>query len=273
MRYPLKSARGERLESVDLAADGLVGDRAWACVDAADGSLGSAKHPRRWARLLEVGATSAGPGSDEVLLEVAGRTVHAGSAEADAVLSEHVGREVRLASSVPAQARLHRQLPDEPAMVPEWTPSAAGAEVVNDLATSKPGGRFTDYGAVHLLTTGALARLARQLDRPSVDAERFRANLVLDLPADPLPGQELRIGQVVLRVSLPTPRCLVPALTAGRPQHLDRELLGVLAREHRTTVGTMGRAACFGVYADVVQPGQLAVGQSVRSSPPGDPSG
>ena len=263
-RYPLKSARGERLASVDLASDGLVGDRAWACVDAADGTLGSAKHPRRWARLLEVRAASGGPRSGAVLLEVAGRTVRAGSAEADAVLSEHMGREVRLTSTLPAGARLHRQLPDDPAMVPEWTPTASGTEVVNDLAAAKPGGRFTDYGAVHLLTTSALAQLARQLGRPAVDAERFRANLVLDLPADPLPGQELRIGQVVLRVSLPTPRCLVPALTPGEPQHLDRELLGVLAREHRTPVGTMGRAACFGVYADVIEPGQLAVGQPVQ---------
>ena len=264
-RYPLKSARGESLESVDVASSGLRGDRAWACLDAGDGTVGSAKHPGRWGRLLEVTARLSGAYPDATEVEVGGRAVRAGSDEADRVLSGHLGREVRLASVVPAGARLHRQLPEEPAMVPEWTSaSPPGAEVAGDFSRAKPGGGFTDFGAVHLLTRGALAELARQLGRPAVEPARFRPNLVLDLPADPLPGQELRIGQVVLRVTLPTPRCLVPALPVTGPRDLDRELLAVLARQHRTQVGTMGRAACFGVYADVVRPGRLGVGDAVR---------
>jgi len=63
---------------------------------------------------------------------------------------------------------------------------------------------------------------------------------------------------------LPTPRCIVPALHQDPATPLDRQLLTTLARHHQTTVGDLGRAACFGVYADVLQPGRINVGQAVR---------
>ena len=56
LRYPLKSSQGERLQSVAVDPNGALKDRAWACVDLSDGTVSSAKHPRR--RLLEVTARS-----------------------------------------------------------------------------------------------------------------------------------------------------------------------------------------------------------------------
>jgi len=41
----------------------------------------------------------------------------------------------------------------------------------------------------------------------------------------------------------------------------DRSVLSGLARHYRIQVPGLGRAACFGVYADVVRPGRLRVGQ------------
>jgi len=263
MRYPLKSARGERLQSVDVEPQGLRLDRAWACLDLVDGTLGSAKHPRRWERLLEV--TAQVDNQAGCVIGVAGRKALAGSEEANAVLSRHLGRAVTLTRIVPEQARLHRQLPDDPGLVPEWMREAtAGQEMVTEVSGARPGGRFVDFGAVHLLTTGALDGLARQLGRPAVDMSRFRPNLVVDAPRDPEPGQELRIADVVLRVTLPTPRCVVPGLTAGEDQAVDQQLLSTLARHHRTAVADMGKAACFGVYAEVLQPGHVRAGQAVR---------
>jgi len=119
-------------------------------------------------------------------------------------------------------------------------------------------------GAALSGTTGALAELAGQLERASVDATRFRPNLVLEALRDPVPGQELRIGDVVLRVVLPTPRCVVPGLEDEGPA-VDRQLVSALARHHRAVVGDLGRAACFGVYAEVLRPGQLTLGQVVGS--------
>jgi len=149
-------------------------------------------------------------------------------------------------------------------MVPDWmTGAVPGQEMITEVSGARAGGRFVDFGPVHLLTTGALAELAGQLGRASVDAARFRPNVIVDAPQDPVPGQELRIGDVVLQVVLPTPRCIVPGLQDQGPA-VDRQLLSALARQHRTVVGDLGRAACFGVYAEVLRPGPLTLGQVVR---------
>jgi len=263
VRYPLKSARGEQLRAVRVDVEGVRGDRGWACLDAADGTVGSAKHPDRWGRLLGVTA-QVHEHSSEVTVQVQGRRAVAGSERAGALLSEHLGRPVRLTQSVPEQARLHRRLPEEQGLVPDWmTGAVPGQEMITELSGARPGGRFVDFGPVHLVTTGALAELAGQLGRASVAATRFRPNVVLDVPHDPVPGQELRIGDVVLRVMLPTPRCVVPGLP-DKGAAVDRQLLSALARHHRTVVGVLGRAACFGVYAEVLRPGPLTLGQVVR---------
>src|SRR5690348_1158022 len=103
VRYPLKSAQGERLESADVDHDGVHGDRAWACLDDSDGTIGSAKHPRRWGRLLDVGATLRdGAGNPALVVTVDGRSLLAGTADADAALSSHLNRRVRLSQDVPA---------------------------------------------------------------------------------------------------------------------------------------------------------------------------
>ncbi len=263
LRYPLKSAGGEQLRAVRVDVEGVRGDRCWACLDEADGTVGSAKDPAGWGRLLEV-TTQVDEHSSEVVVQVQGRRAVARSKQADALLSEHLGRPVRLTRSVPEQARLHRRLPEEQGLVPDWMDGAVpGQEMVTELSGARPGGRFVDFGPVHLVTTGALAELAGQLGRASLDATRFRPNLVLDAPHDPVPGQELRIGDVVLQVVLPTPRCIVPGIQ-DQGAAVDRQLLSALARHHRTVVGDLGRAACFGVYAEVLRPGQLTLGQVVR---------
>lgn len=271
-RYPLKSARGEALDAVVVEPNGLAGDRRWACVDAGDATIGSAKHPRRWGRLLSVATTLADDGT--LTLSAGGGSAVAGSARADQMLSDLLGRPVRLTTQVPAEPKLHRTLPDDAGMVPDWLDGVRpGQDTVSGIAG---GGRFVDFGAVHIVTTGELAKLGAYLhgglavgglafgvpehggpDRGgSVAAWRFRPNLVLDADRDPEPGQELRFGDVVLRIILPTPRCIVPSLDrhGGSP---DRALTSALARHFRVPVAELGRAACFGAYAEVLQPGVL----------------
>ncbi len=261
-RYPLKSAGGERLDAVDLDHTGLPGDRAWACLDPDDGTIGSAKHPARWGRLLEVRATTAADWRT-VEVRVAGRVHVAGTPEADEALSDHLGRGVHLSDRPPADARLHRRLPDSAGLVPEWLDDVGpGGEAVTSMSGAGRVGRFVDFGAVHLVTTGSLARLGRQLGARAAAARRFRPNLVVDAPEDPAAGTELHVGDAALRVVLPTPRCVVPGLAHRGLPH-DRELLSALARHHRGPVPGLGRAACFDTYADVVHPGRIRVGQTV----------
>lgn len=264
-RYPLKSARGERLAEAVIDVDGLPGDRAWACVDADDETVGSAKHPRRWGRLLDTEAHLIDE-RGSMAVRVAGATVRAGTPQADTALGAYLGRPVRLTRVVPAQPRLHRLLPDDPGMVPQWLADGLpGQEMITTVAGAAAGRRFLDFGPVHLVTTGGLDLLGRQLGGAAqVPAARFRPNLLLDLPADPRPGREIRVGEVWLRVSVPTPRCVVPGLGQG-DLPADRRLLAVLARHHRVPVPGLGRAACFGAYADVVRPGRVRVGDLVQA--------
>ncbi|GHJ48254.1 molybdenum cofactor biosysynthesis protein [Catellatospora sp. TT07R-123] len=256
-RYPVKSAAGEALPEVDVEPGGLRGDRRWACLDQTDGTIASLKHPHRWAGLHAVRASI--PSGQDTVVHVGGRELLAGTAEADHALSTVLGRPVRLSRDVPADARLHRLLPDDAGMVPDWLAADPGQALVTGVAGGGDG-RFVDFGAIHVVTTGALARLAAETGRDTVAAAPFRPNHVVDAPADPEPGAELRAGEVLLRVQLPTPRCIVPALdAAGQPT--DRGLLAALARHHRQDLPRLGRAACFGVYAQVLSPGHVKVGQ------------
>ena len=213
-RYPLKSAQGEAVARVFIGADGPAGDRAWACVTA-DGTIVSAKHPRRWGRMLYVTAAQmTGSQGGGVLIRVpGGAPLRAGTAAADEALSGWLGERVRLTTEMPPDARLHRLWPKEPGMIPEWAAGVgAGDEEITRLSRATPGGRFVDFGAVHLVTTSALAELQR--DGVRADVRRLRPNLVLTLDREPAPGDRIRVGpDVTLRVLVPTPRCAIP----GRP--------------------------------------------------------
>ena len=263
-RYPLKSARGEVLKAVD------VEDRS-----ARRSDVGMYRLPGRngrqrqrstaMGRLFDVGTTMRVDGSETMLtLHVDGSLLRAGSAAADAALSKHLGRPVRLSRELPPDARLHRTLPDDVGMVPDWMAGALpGQETITAIAGAGRVGRFIDFSAVHIVTTGALSLLGERMGGVTVAAARFRPNLVIDAPRDPEPGQELRLGDVVLRVSLPTPRCVIPGLSQAELP-ADLSVLNALARHYRIPVAGLGRAACFGTYADVVQPGRLRLGQLVR---------
>jgi len=97
-----------------------------------------------------------------------------------------------------------------------------------------------------------------------VEALRFRPNFVLDLPEDPLLGQLIEIGGALLRIELPTPRCIVPSLLQPDVETPVPDLLRVLTRHHRAPVGGLGEAACFGFYAQVLIGGTVSLGEAVR---------
>jgi uncharacterized protein YcbX len=260
-RYPLKSARGEALARVRVDESGLRGDREWACLDA-EGAVASAKHPRRWGRLLQVRAWGEG---ESVRLALPGQPGPLDIRSADEALSAWLGRPVTATRLVPASPVMYRLWPEEPGLVPSWAPEAVmGAEQASAVPGATPGGRFFDFGPLHLLTTGALSTLADRMGR-AVAVERFRPNLLLDLPQDPEPGARLSLGsELVVEIVYPTPRCLVPSQDpeGGSP---DLALLRTLAQRYRVELPGLGQAACFGVYGRVLVPGELAVGDRVLS--------
>lgn len=259
-RHPLKSAAAEHVDEAVIGKHGLDGDRTWTCLDA-DGTIGSAKQPRLWERLLAVGATY--EAGDVTITTPGGTGALAGTAEADEAISTWMGRRVRLTRRPPSQLKRHHWWPDEPGMIPDWAADKEpGGDDVVAARHDAEGGRFFDYGAVHLVTTGALERLSAE-HGSDVDPARFRPNLILDLPADPEPGQRLSIGpHVILEVAIPTPRCVIPSLAHGDAP-ADRALLKTLATHHRIDVPAFGRATCFGFYAEIRAVGKVAKGDGV----------
>ncbi len=181
-RYPVKSAQGEPLIRCHFDVNGPEGDRAWACISG-DGVVVSAKHPRRWGRLLFVSATILNlPNGNVVTVHIPEcPSVVAGTARADELISRWLGEEVTLTNMVPAEPVLHRSWPVEPGMIPDWaTEALPGQETVTPFGGPDFRPRFVDYGAVHMVTTDELAQLRER----GVDADirRFRPNLVLSLP-------------------------------------------------------------------------------------------
>src|SRR5258705_4398636 len=60
-RYPVKSMLGEEVSATQVTERGLLGDRAYAVVDSADGKAATAKNPRKWPTLFGFGATFTEP--------------------------------------------------------------------------------------------------------------------------------------------------------------------------------------------------------------------
>ena len=50
--YPVKSMQGVEFDVATLTERGLIGDRAYAIFDKETGCVASAKHPRKWGRVL-----------------------------------------------------------------------------------------------------------------------------------------------------------------------------------------------------------------------------
>ena len=189
--------------------------------------------------------------------------VAAGSPEADEALSAWLQQPVHLTRDVTPDLRLTRRWPDQRELVPEWEPAArAGTDAVTAVAAGGRLDSFVDYGAVHVVTSAELDALAAETGS-GVDARRFRPNVLVDSVDELTPGKRLQIGEVLLRVDLPTPRCVVPRL-AQHDLAEDMSILTAVARQERKQVARLGRAACVGVYASVEQPGTTRLGDPVR---------
>ena len=121
-------------------------------------------------------------------------------------------------------------------------------------------------GPVTVITTASLARLQGQMGLERLDPRRFKMTIELDGPGaheeDAWEGRELVVGDVRLRVGGGVPRCM---LTTLDPDTLERDadtLRALLA--YRAPMP--GGAPPFGVYAEVVTPGFVRVGDSAAVS-------
>ena len=122
-----------------------------------------------------------------------------------------------------------------------------------------------DRSPVSIVSEASVRELARQgNDGRPVDGRRFRMLLHVDGAERPHQedewiGQEVRIGAAVVRVTKPDPRCVI---TTQDPDTGERDFPTLhVIRDYR---GVRDGKLDFGVYADVVTPGAVAVGDEIR---------
>jgi uncharacterized protein YcbX len=126
-------------------------------------------------------------------------------------------------------------------------------------------GAASDAAPVTLMSTASVEELTRRAGRSSaVDGRRFR--ILLELSGcepheeDTWEGRRLRMGQALVKVGGPIPRCVVTTLHPDVGVK-DFDSLKVIAAYRGVTPE---RDINFGVYAEVLEPGTVALGDAAE---------
>jgi uncharacterized protein YcbX len=232
---PVKSLRLHHPDAVDLGAAGAAEDRRFILVD--DGlRLYNGKRDTSLVRTAAVWD----PASRRLELTVpSGESVEGEAVRERAEVVEVYGREVR--------GHVIRG---------PW------ADALSDLV-----GRSLTLIERDDETWATDSRPATLVSRSSLamidgDGRRFRMLLELDgLEAhgeDSWAGRRVRVGEATLLVGDPTPRCAVPSASPDTGCR-DRDVL----RELLDGRGAVDGEPCLGVYAEVLEPGTVRVGDEV----------
>jgi uncharacterized protein YcbX len=272
-RYPVKSMMGEELNASHITERGLLGDRAYAIVDASNGKVASAKNPRKWGRLFDCRATYVEPPqSNERFPHVRislpdGTFVTSEDRNVNQILSDLFGREVTLERREVGQEEVVETTYPNPWMttptLEEYWPDMEGLAHRDAVTDEKlPEGMFFDAAVVHLLSTATIDRLRELYPAGRFEARRFRPNIVVDLGTDKKgyvengwEGRTVQTGEEVrIRVTGPCPRCVMTTL-AQSDLPRDPGILRTAAMHNKTHVG---------VYGAVVQGGTVRRGDMVR---------
>ena len=215
---------GEALESLAIDERGAIADRFFALKDS-EGRLGSGKTTKRFRRIDGLLDFSAAiEGSATLVRFPDGRVMRADDPAISRTLSAACGIEVTIESETQDQAK-HR-----------------------------------DAAPIHILSEASLAWLRARVPGIAIDARRFRPNIVIATEADGLPeqawiGREIAIGDALLiKIVRATVRCVMTTL----PQAELEAAPAVL----RTL--TEANAASLGVYAEVLRPGTVGLGDALH---------
>lgn len=260
-QFPVKSMGGTRLTETTIDAAGIPGDRRLALRDLESGKILSAKQPRVATALLDLDA-HLDPASGAVTITVDGRAFAiTDRAGAEAALSEHLGRSVRIESSVAEDDVYESYWPE----VPDVLLSDVSIDLPVAMSTAKDS--FVDLAALQMVTTTSLAALAALAPDSEIVTRRFRPSLVIDTSAadatgfveNEWRGRQARLGDATITFTDPSPRCVMTTVAQGDLPR-DLEVLRTLARHNRIETTGLGNFACLGIYAEVARPGNVAVG-------------
>ncbi len=267
-RYPVKSMMGERLDSVEVTQQGVLGDRGWAPRDEVRGGIRGAKKiaglMRMSARYVE--APSVAHPVPHALIDLGdGTTVRTDAADVHERVSAALDHRVTMFPLQPPDDLDHyrRGGPDTDDFLEELRSifGREGDEPLPDLSKmppvifeyESPPGTYFDAFPMLVVTQQSLNSI-------DADVRRFRPNLVADVPeaSSQFPefdwvGRALHIGEAVLQVEAECPRCvMITRGFADLPE--DRSVLRRVVHEANQNLG---------VYATVVKPGLVRRGDSI----------
>lgn len=243
---PVKGLAVQHPSSIVVTPDGVEGDRALFLIDEAGtlisctelGDLISHRaHFDPLSGVLEVtdsdGASRVGP-------------VHRG----DAVTTDFYGERLVPGHVVPAWGQYFSDIAGRPVRL------VLGERSGYDIA------RLT------LLGSASVDALAQANGVDHVDSRRFRMNVELSGTSpheeDTWEGQKVRLGEVELVVGGPVKRC---AATTRNPDSgaVDMQTLRMIGQSRgRQDTARFGKGFYFGVYAEVLEPGRVRVGDAVE---------
>lgn len=136
------------------------------------------------------------------------------------------------------------------------------------LARVAESGAGNDVRPVTFVSIASVEELARQGGgAPGLDPRRFRMTFELDgvgpHEEDTWAGRRIRVGEAVLLVEDPVPRCVVTTQDPGTGLR-DFPTLSVIKRYRGVSEDNELR---FGMYASVLEPGAASVGDTVEPVP------
>jgi len=264
-RYPVKSMAGEALQSVFVSEKGLIGDRVYAFVNEESNRTAVVL---KWAESLlnyhphfetEPGLNSPAPPLNIVL------------PSGESLSTRDSDLEERISAAFQRTLKLMRTAP--PGLLIEVPPGTLGgnlSEVTElPLGGGAPAGAFFDYGCLHLIASSTLDHFQTKYPQGRFDVRRFRPNLVVHSDSEAFVenswvGRTITIGRdVVLRVTIPCPRCISVTL-AQDDLPRDPSILRAIAEQNMCDLGDFGNLPCAGVYAEVIQPGHIQFGDPLR---------
>ena len=233
--------------SVRIERTGAVGDRDFFLVDDDDRLWSVTKHGEllgHWSRF--------DPASDVLTI---------GSGE-DVLLEDEVGR------GTPLRGHLWGARYQDAHTVPgPWSGFVAdlvGAPVRLVRAASPSGA--VDVEPVTLVTRASAAALGEETDGTPVDARRFRMLMTLAgagaFAEDSWAEREVQVGEVLLKVGGEVPRCAAVQRRPGDGAR-DVNVLRRIAEVRGRRPSSDGQTLNLGVYATVLRPGTVAVGDPV----------
>lgn len=245
---PVKSLALARTNAVELDRDGIRGDRDFFLVD----GTGRMTNNKRHGPLQAVVPTLDERAGTLTLRFPDGREVAAETSGGTRGRAVFYGEEL--------------DVEELPGQLSDALSDYAGAYIRIVAHRREGGGGDRGIpGATSLVTTGSLARLARELDVDEIDPRRFRMHFVVDgfdeHAEDEWIDRHIRLGEAVVVPRGNVGRCAVTTQNpdTGRPNLGTLKALG----RYRSDLPTSEPLA-FGVHAEVVEPGRVAIGDPVE---------